>query len=467
MPSPGTRHTPGTRKTSYTPGQERMKDIYHENAITLRNMFSEMNVPEDISKMSYKAKPTTVNFTDEGTINNFVGVFFKNSNGDYYNLPPELENSFNMRRHDDGTISVNPVQVFREPEHQQANVPMRHGMQAPASIEEMRNWDTRRISNYLLNETENYQALYACIIAQLRNDDSPAANTAIQQLSALMNTESGIEHRHEGLDTKFAEMDLSEKRGRGSPKKGSPTSTRKRPTESRMSQPSATSSEEKLRRLIDMYTEALNKKDERTVMALTDSINRLGNQLGIDFSTEGMKWGYFGFGRSSLQPNRRRRRGSKLAGRRMSRLRRRRVARRMSMSVAKRGVRRVARRTSRRVARRTSRRGFGSTIYGLQGGGSSYNGVNPMSFKVSETLPNLNNVVRTYKLNEFGKIRSRSRIKSSRSRIKSSRSRNDSRTQSVKLRKIRKVSRRARKVSRRSSRKLRSSRKKYRVKNIA
>jgi hypothetical protein len=344
----------------------------------------------------------TLDFEDIGTIDNFTGNFFvKVINGRdvyYFNPPGELG-----LEHDDSYDSDQGYwkkQVLRE--IKAARNLVDSGISAPKSSSELRSWDSHKISKYLLGEAENYEVLYACIISQLRNVNTNEAQTAIEQLTELMETKTDPVQRtkksskvdegdidelakgFENMNTKPRQKIDSPKKPSSPPKKASPKGS------------------EKMDKLIAKYKQRVLEKGDTATMA--DAIKRLGAELGFNSEYMEDKYDFYGFGRSRHQPNRRksRRRSNKKVKTMMMKMRR--------TSGVKRKVRRTSGKSLKKNKHRTSRKkstkkSFGSTIYGLQGGmqnGPIYKGVFPMTLKVNETLPNLNNVKRSFSLNEFG-----------------------------------------------------------------
>lgn len=378
-----------------------------------------------------KLSPSEMQFADEGLMNDFQGVFFGRSNNGvtefYYNPPHELK-----LEHDDDYDENIGIWKKAVPKAIQAAKSTRTlvetGISAPKSSSELRSWDSRKISRYLLGEAENYEALYACIIAQLENVDSAEARNAIDQLTALMETTTESvpktkkavkKYDEDDLANQMSAMSMKAKARSPSPKKSSPKARSPSPKKSSPKKSSPLKGGATEEQLVEQYERLSAEKDDvekklsSTASALVrKKLNERIAKLNIQISEIVDLMNKLGFGRTRLQANRR-------MSRRRSMKKTRKTSRRTSKIKTKRKARRSGR-SMKRNKRRTSKskiikkgiikkgilkKGFGSTIYGLQGGmqnGPIYPGVYPMTLKVNEALPNLNNVKRTYSVNGFG-----------------------------------------------------------------
>jgi hypothetical protein len=358
-------------------------------------------------KVVVKSTPSLVEFVDIDPVENFIGSFFRHSDGvsNYFNPPDELG-----LVHDDSLGKHNGFWKQFVPKEIQAvrGLPTSGGMSAPKSSAELRSWDSRRISKYLLGEAENYEALYACIISQLENVPTNEAQLAIEQLTSLMETTTETVSRPKVLrvddeDEISRKMEaLKIKRG-NSPKKPSP----KKPSPKKPSPSSAGEDDEmiieyeiKRKDFQKELIAARRAKDDKKIKYYAAEIKDVEEML---------KQLKLGFGRSRLKPNRRRK-SRRTSHKRMTMMTRRtsRIKRKTVKS-----FRSLKKKIGKRTSRKKLRKGFGSSIYGLQGGmqsGPIFPGVYPMSLSVNETLPNLNNVKRSYSLNEFGKKRASGRV---------------------------------------------------------
>jgi len=380
-------------------------------------------------------------FVDHPTIKDFVGVLFRTFENDeikeYFNPPDELDLT-----HDDdfpknqGFWKKAPAEKLEEEEFEMN--PQEFDISGVSSTNEMRKWDARRLSKYLLKESETYDALYACLLAQLKNVKSERAKEAAERLHKLMRSTTSTEEEEE--------EERPRKRS-PSPKKRSPSPQRKpsKPivmeeeeeeetvrakSPPRGSPPKGSSTPpdiKDLKELINDYNEAVDNDDEKLAKRLRAAIKAAAEDLKIDKPTL-KKYGFLGFGKFSRKSNRRamgratrrsRKRNSKKRGskvRRGSILKRLGVVRRTSKirrkyfkdakSIKKNRKHRVSSRKAsgrrgRKISRKLSRKlnRFGSSIYGLQSG-PIYSGVYPMSLKVRGSLPNLDNVQRDFQLGE-------------------------------------------------------------------
>jgi hypothetical protein len=356
------------------------------------------------------SEPKTRNFVDKGTIDDFYGTYFRlygedGTENNYFNPPSEIG-----LEHDNLHGSTNGFWKKYVPREIKAvRTLVETGIAAPKSSSELRSWDARKISKYLLGESENYEALYACIIAQLENVHTDDARNAIEQLSTLLETTTEpvsrtkalhIDEDEEEISRGFESMNIKPKARAASPK------TKATSPKTKAASPK-TGTNEKMDKLIEKYRAKLSNKESTASVA--DAIKRLAEELGLDSDFMEEQYDFYGFGRSRLKPFRRtsRRRSNKKTKTLIHRT-----------SKAKRKVRtsggslkKNKRRTSKRKTTKKLTKSFGSSIYGLQGGmqnGPLYAGVYPMTLKVNETLPNLNNVKRTYTLNEFGSKKNKS-----------------------------------------------------------
>ncbi len=375
-----------------------------------------------------RPEPTVMNFEDIGEVDDFTGVFFVQTiNGEPVNFfnPPEelgLEHDDSYGEHEGYWKKFVPREI------KAARTLIETGISAPKSSAELRSWDSRKISKYLLGEAENYEALYVCIIPQLENVGTPEARIAIDQLTELMETKTDpVPRKHAKVLKQDDEEEdvISQGMERMSVKKSPPKPKTKVPSPKKPSpkKPSSPPKKDlaKFEKLITVYKKKL--EDKQPTATVADSISRLAKELGIDDDELGDKYDFYGFGRSRLQPNRRKSR--RRSNRKVKTMKMKMTMIKRRMSGVKRKVRRTSGKSLKKSKRRTSKRKiskkllkkcFGSAIYGLQGGmqsGPIYQGVYPMTLKVNETLPNLNNVKRTYLLNEFGakKIRRGSKEK--------------------------------------------------------
>lgn len=365
-----------------------------------------------------KPNPGRVEFVDHAPVEDFTGSVFRlydedGGQSDYFEPPAELG-----LEHDDSKGKNKGFwKKFVPKEIKAVRTLVETGISAPKSSSELRSWDSRKISKYLLGEAENYEALYACIIAQLENVPTAEAQTAIEQLTALMETtteplsktgktgkvlkvEEGIEEISRGMEG----LGVSGKKpSPPKPKAKVPSPPKPKTPPKAVSPPKKDLA--KLEKLIATYQSKLAAK--QPTAAIADAISRLAKELGVSDDELGDKYDFYGFGRSRLKPYRRksRRRSTKKAKmmtRRTSKAKRK--VRTSGKSLKKSGKRTSRRKSGRKLSK--LKKSFGSSIYGLQGGmqsGPVYSGVYPMTLKVSESLPNLNNVTRSYALNEFGK----------------------------------------------------------------
>jgi hypothetical protein len=369
-----------------------------------------------------EAKPRQ--FVDHAAINDFYGVVFRyneedGSSSDHFNPPAEL----NLEHDDIYGKNKGFWKKFVAKEIKAVRTLVETGISAPVTSSSLRSWDSKKISKYLLGEAENYEALYACIVAQLENVPTNEARNAIEQLTALMETTTEpVQKTQKSLQIDDDEDELVKKMQavnikKPSPKKRSPSPKRSSPE----GKPNTTEQQltEQYERLSSEKDEAESKlsktNSEGLRKILTKKIENLNDKLSkLESDMEKL-----GFGRSRLKPYRRK-------SRRMSNKKMKLLTRRTSKVKAIIKVRK-SRRSLKKNKRRTSKskklkKSFGSTIYGLQGGmqsGPIYDGVYPMTLKVNETLPNLNNVKRSYTLNEFGRKKNK-RISLGKKRAKTS-----------------------------------------------
>lgn len=353
-------------------------------------------------------------FVDVGTIDAFTGTFFRlfgegNSTSDYFEPPSEL----GLERDNSYGEEMGFWKKYVPKEIKAVRTLVETGISAPKSSSELRSWDSRKISKYLLGEADNYEALYACIIQQLENVPTDEARNAIEQLTALIETTTEPVSKstkvlkvddEEEISRRMEKMAVTKK---PSPKKPSP----KKPSPKAKSPPKAADKLAKLEKLLATFKQKAEKKE--STVSIANTITRLAEELGFDEDYMGDNYDFYGFGRSRLQPNRRqsRRRSNK----KMKTLIHRTSKMKRKVRKSGRSLKKNKRRTSRqKTGKKPSKfkKSFGSSIYGLQGGmqnGPVYAGVYPITLKVNETLPNLNNVKRTYSLNEFGKVKRGSR----------------------------------------------------------
>ena len=384
-----------------------------KNALDMIRLLKENGIAgkgEGQWRAGFKADPTTMNFEDKGEVDNFTGVFFVQVNNgeddNFFEPPSELG-----LEHDDSHGKLKGYwKTFVPQEIKAVRTLVETGISAPKSSSELRSWDSRKISKYLLGEADSYEALYACLISQLENVSTPEAQNAIEQLTALMETTTvpvskkvlHVKDPEDELVRKMEALSVSPKRRSPSPKRHSPKGSPK--------------ADEKMNKLIDKYKKKLSAKEDTATIA--DAIKRLAKELNLNSDYMEETYDFYGFGQSRLKPFRRmskRNKKFKMTTRRTSRFKRK--IRRSGRSLKK-----NRRRTSKGKTNTKMRKNFGSSIYGLQGGlqnGPIYSGVYPMTLKVNETLPNLNNVKRTYALNEFGKPKRRKSPRKSPRRSKS------------------------------------------------
>ena len=363
-------------------------------------------------RTGFRPDPVTIVFGDVGEVDDFTGVFFaQTENGkliSYFNPPDELglEHDDRHGKHEGYWKKFVPKEI------KAVRTLVEPGISAPKSSSELRTWDSRKISKYLLGEAENYEALYACIIAQLENVPTAEAQTAIEQLTALMETTTTEEPGHK---TKMLQVEEDpDKLARGM--EGLTVSKKKTPSppKPKATSPKATAGgSEKMKKLISMYNkkveelanqDASTKDIEVKTKPIAVAIKRLADELGYDDDFMMENYEYLGFGRTRLKPYRRKSRRSNKKPKTMTMTRRTSGVKR-KVRTSGRSLKKNKRRTSRRKTSKKIKKSFGSSIYGLQGGmqnGPVYSGVYPMTLKVNESLPNLNNVKRTYALNEFG-----------------------------------------------------------------
>jgi hypothetical protein len=372
-------------------------------------------------------EPKSKDFADVGTIDEFKGTAFRlfgdeASTSDYFEPPSELG-----LEHDDAYGKEEGFwKKFVPKEIKAVRGLVETGISAPKTSSELKSWDSRKISKYLLGEAENYEALYACIISQLENVPTEEARNAIEQLNALMETttepvprtgKSLDQDDEEEISRAMESLSMKKKKAASPPKPKvkTPSPKVKAKTPSPPKRDLA-----KLEKLIATYHQKVEAG--QPTKAVADAIARLAKELGVT-DDELAERDFYGFGRSSLQPNRRR-------SRRRSAKKTKKMARRTSKAKRKvrtsgQSLKKNKRRTSKHKTKKVSKfkKSFGSTIYGLQGGmqnGPIYKGVYPMTLKVNETLPNLNNVKRTYALNEFGtKKNKRGSVRAGKSRSRS------------------------------------------------
>ena len=282
------------------------------------------------------------------------------------------------------------------------------------STSELRDWDPRKISKYLLNESPSYEALLACIITQLDRVGGEEAKTASQQLYTLMKTTtdeapkspriSPRKNKTTPIKTKSPSPKLISRS-----KSKSPSPKLKSPGLSKTTTMSPSSMEKELERIAETISSNEEKLKTTTnnvarniilkrIKELEEKQNELFNKLG--------------FGRTRLQSNRRHNRVRKISKRvslkKISRRRtprkrtsRKRAFKRRTSKVSKLQRKKKTSRARAKLLRRKSKKSkkFGSVIYGLQDG-PAYTGVYPMTLDVIGTPPNLFNVKRTFSLGE-------------------------------------------------------------------
>ena len=336
-------------------------------------------------RTGFRAEPVTVNFLDKGTVDNFTGVLFaKTINGEtvyFFNPPEEITSQL---VHDDRHAKNEGYWVKYVPREITASRTLvETGISAPKSSSELRNWDSRRLSKYIISEAENYETVLVCIISQLENVGTVEAKTAINQLTELLLTVTGEKMV---VEDDGDDGDISEKmqglkvspRAKNTPHPSKRNTPPPPPPPRAASPPRAAppNGSEKMDKLIAKYKQRIEEKGDTGTIA--DAIKRLAKELSFDSDYMEENYDFYGFGRSRLQSNRRRKRMSR---------------------------KRMSRKKYRNSTSSRSRKSFGSLIYGLQSG-PKYQGVYPMHLKVNETFPNLNNVKRSYSLNEFGRTKS-------------------------------------------------------------
>jgi hypothetical protein len=360
-------------------------------------------------------------FADVGAVDKFRGTFFRlfgeeGSSSDYFEPPSELG-----LEHDDAYGKEEGFwKKFVAKEIKAVRGLPESGIAAPKSSSELKSWDPRKISKYLLGEAENYEALYACIISQLENVPTEEARAAIEQLNALMETTTeSVPRTSKKIDQDEEEEEISRSmEGLSMKKKPSPPKPKAKtpsPPKPKAKTPSPPKKDlAKLEKLITAYKKKLDEKQPTATIA--DAISRLAKELDVTDDELGDNYDFYGFGRSRLQANRRRSR--RRSAKKTKKTTRRTSKAKKRVRTAGRSLKKNKRRTSKHKTAKKFKKSFGSSIYGLQGGmesGPIFKGVYPMTLKVNETLPNLNNVKRTYALNEFGTKKER---RNSRSREK-------------------------------------------------
>jgi hypothetical protein len=380
-------------------------EALRKNALEMIQLLRQHNFPVGKGEGQWRAipisEPESENFEDEGQMNDFTGVLFMQGSDKFYNAPEEL----GVERNSNGTWSK-----FVAPEIRAAKgirTDIETGISAPKSSSELRSWDSRKISKYLLGEAENYEALYACIIAQLENVPTDEARNSIEQLHALMETiTEPVSKTKKVLEVQDEEEELSKAMEKMTVTKKKVASPKAKPKSPSPKKPVSPPKKDlaKLEKLIATYKKKLEEKQPTASVA--DAIARLAKELGVSDDDLGDNYDFYGFGRSRLQANRRksRRRSTK----KVKKMTHRTSKAKRKVRTSGRSMKRNKRRTSKqKTGKKLSKfkKSFGSAIYGLQGGmqnGPIYSGVYPMTLKVNSALPNLNNVKRSFSLNEFG-----------------------------------------------------------------
>jgi len=361
-------------------------------------------------------KPLPKSFEDHATVDNFYGVIFKRDNLNHF-YPPSGSGLVHDDRYpknagfwkEDSVVMRATTRTLVE-----------HGRTAPKSSDELRGWSSAELARILL-EGANLAEIIACLSSQLYNVKDEQAQDALRQLTNLMETTSEhVERPAKGSKSKSAEESLEESfQGLSvqTPKKMSPKAKPKSPPKSppRAKSPpkssgnpnSNSAKEAELVKLMARYNKMVQEK--KSTQNIADSIKRLAAELGHDDDYMADKHDFYGFGRSGLKPLRRRM-SRRLSFKRTKMLLRRTSGHKKRRPSRRRSLKKMMKRTSKKKSGKPSRptkfkKSFGSSIYGLQGGlqsGPVYSGVYPMTLRVNESFPNLNNVKRTYALNEFG-----------------------------------------------------------------
>jgi len=376
-------------------------------------------------------------FKDIGKITNYYGIVFKKIVGiendkeiyENYFRPP---NEINVEHDDtyDTHVGIWKAQA-QEPAHiVRPRAQQEHRAAGLKSSSELRALGAREIAKYLLDEADNYQPIYACIVEQLKGMDksSKEIQTVTEQLDNLFRSTVEEESGKEGKK----------------PKKTSPTSPKTSPKTKpkKVSKPVISMDVDEEALLSDSEAKAVaNPELQEEMEELETKIKAFKAQAkSATNPTAKATWKKrlaeaekeydellrnLGFGRRRRKSNRRRQRKTSRRTSRHKRVKHRRSNRNLTRKGLKTGrsLKKHRKRTSRKLnikgkgikATRvsTKRKSFGSSIYGLQGGmqtGPIYSGVYPMTLTTKETLPNLFNVKRTYSLNEFGRGRGRRRV---------------------------------------------------------
>ncbi len=368
------------------------------------------------------------NFKDKGNVESYYGTVFRlgtqnDKYEDYFYPPAELN-----LVHDDLYPKEQGVWVSKQAKIMKVSRDVQESAIAPpTSSAELRSWDTRKISKFLLSEAESYEALYACIISQLEHAKTDQAALAISQIRKLLQAQPNVPIDNEYIKEREIDhkiYDTKRKEERVIHQEEEEEEEEEEGEEEGLT-------EDQIEQEYDELTNQLEKlKIEVKELSGLKKKTTSGKIARIETRLEELEElsEKFGFGRARLQSNRGRRTSKmkrtsrkKMSRKKMSRTKRtskknlailNRNSRLKRMSRSNKKFKRVSRRTSgkklqhkrnrrslkKTIKRRTSlkTRNFGSEIYGLQGGNLSYPGVQPMHLEVPNELPNLDNVVRNY-----------------------------------------------------------------------
>ena len=335
-------------------------------------------------------------FNDKGTIKNFKGAIFVLDSDDTkimnFNPPPEIED---LVKKDSSYESKDGIWIILKALSPSKSSPSFETVSTKRNLIEEGGGDTlqtssqleqmsiRKLVEHLLNEAESFDALYGCLLAEMsKYPETEETKLASMELKNILET---IEEDEESPKRSSSKT---------SPKTSPKTSSKRSPSPKQYIRDEI---EETEQRIIKLKNQKKKLTDQTTIKKINSEIKELNDEL--DELREKL-----GFGHVSRKSNRK-----TFARSRMSRRRKLPRTSRSRRNVTKHG-RSLKKKTCKRKSLKTGlkKRLFGSTIYGLQGGlqnGPIYPGVYPMSLNMKESYPNLFNVKRTYKLNEFGKPR--------------------------------------------------------------